>query len=81
MYCGFMFLGTYGNGSHLKSSDECTPCPAGKYCFGTSNKIWDDDCEAGYWCIQGAGQKAPDDNQTGRKCSAGYISSSDYYGR
>ena len=68
-----MISGTFGNGTHLKSSDECTPCPSGKYCSGKSNKIWDGDCEAGYWCVQGASQKAPTDGQTGDKCSRGYV--------
>ena len=66
-------IGTYGNGTHLKSSDECTPCPPGKYCSGRANNIWDGNCEAGYWCIRGASQKAPIDGETGQKCSPGYV--------
>jgi hypothetical protein len=73
MCVNVMFSGTYGNGTHLKSSDQCTPCPPGKYCSGKSNKIWDGNCEAGYWCVQGASEKAPTDGQTGDKCSPGYV--------
>lgn len=65
-------LGTFSNRTHLTSSDECTPCPPGKFCSGTANMIWDGDCSAGYWCIQGANQQAPTDGNTGRQCSPGY---------
>ena len=36
---------------------------------GKSNKIWDGYCEAGYWCIKGASEKASTDGDTGEKCS------------
>lgn len=75
----FMFSGTYSNKTHLKSSDQCTPCPSGKYCSGTSNKIWDGYCEAGYWCIQGASHKAPTDGVSGHHCSPGYGLSSCFF--
>ena len=59
--------------THIKKSEECADCPAGKYCEGTGNKIWSGDCSAGFHCIGRASTKTPTDGVTGVVCPKGLV--------
>jgi hypothetical protein len=42
--------GTYGVEEGYDSPSDCTDCPAGSYCAGSSNSYPTGECEAGYYC-------------------------------
>lgn len=54
--------GTFGNGSMLTSSSECSVCIAGRYCSGG---VLAGMCSAGYFCRFGASTPAPFVDTTG----------------
>lgn len=46
--------GTYGNSTGLRRSEDCSPCPGGKYCEGFANTEYTDLCDPGFYCIEKA---------------------------
>lgn len=46
--------GTFSTSEGVASSSECSPCPGGKYCATSGLQAPTGDCDAGYFCIQGA---------------------------
>lgn len=52
--------GTYGAASGLSSESECTPCEAGKYCFGKGLDQPSGPCRAGYYCAGSSKYPAPE---------------------
>jgi len=65
-------IGFYNN---WEGSDECYPCPAGKYCdeLGINSDVLKlKDCKQGYLCIEGATKPSPTDGTTGKMCDPGY---------
>lgn len=66
--------GTYDTGGGLYDSRGCTACTAGHYCplMGqTSVDTTNNQCDAGFYCIQGASRPEPTDETTGARCPAG----------
>ncbi|GIQ81354.1 hypothetical protein KIPB_002301, partial [Kipferlia bialata] len=46
-------LATYSTSSGLSSQDQCTLCPAGKYCPRGQSDLSSFDCPTGYYCPEG----------------------------
>lgn len=63
--------GTYGDRAGLSNAVECTDCPSGKYCASEGLSSWTGDCDAGYFCMGKAEEKAPNDMITGMMCPTG----------
>ncbi|KAJ8035012.1 hypothetical protein HOLleu_22086 [Holothuria leucospilota] len=63
--------GTYGNSTGLRRSEDCSPCPGGKYCEGFANTEYTDLCDPGFYCIEKAYTSAPADGVTGGLCPPG----------
>lgn len=63
--------GTFNAGTGLKAESECTPCTAGKFCETPGLSAPTGDCQAGYYCIEGAWIATPMDGTTGNICSVG----------
>lgn len=40
-------MGTFNNKTHLKSAEECTPCPGGYYCDELGQTTYHKKCSAG----------------------------------
>ena len=68
-----LLIGTYGDRVGLSNATECTDCPSGKYCESAGLSTWTGDCDAGYFCIGKAEEKAPNDMLTGMICPTGII--------
>ena len=51
--------GTYGSAAGLVQQEDCTDCPAQKYCHSGAIQ---GDCEAGYFCKGGSDSATPDAN-------------------
>ena len=49
----------------LKSPDECTPCPGGKYCEMGNQVTVTGDCSEGYYCLPGSSTKEPNSTHGG----------------
>lgn len=47
-------VGTYGKTDTLKSIDECSDCPPGKFCDSEGLMNYTGLCDAGYWCYSKA---------------------------
>lgn len=66
-----ILAGTFNDKTQRRSVDECTDCPAGKFCQGEGNDYWTDDCSTGFYCIGGADNMSPNDGVTGIICPKG----------
>ena len=64
-------IGKLGLENGLEAEADCTPCTPGKYCASTGLSVPTDDCQAGYYCTQGASLPAPTDGVTGDICANG----------
>ena len=65
-------IGTFSNSTNLKDDLDCTLCSPGKYCDTIGLTEPTGDCDAGYYCIEGATSAAPvDDLPRGDICTAG----------
>jgi len=67
-------VGTYSDAVNNPDSRSCTKCPSGFYCgskgmIGTS--LTGQECDAGFYCIEGATRPDPTDGITGKICPAG----------
>lgn len=60
--------------TNLGDSRSCPKCPEGYYCGskGMTAVTTDDECDAGFWCLEGALEPDPTDGITGLKCPKGY---------
>ena len=47
-------IGTYGNSTRLRRSQECTPCPGGQFCDGLGLPRPRGLCDAGFFCREKA---------------------------
>ncbi|XP_026191646.1 uncharacterized protein LOC34621619 [Cyclospora cayetanensis] len=54
----------------LVSKDQCTPCPAGKFCSIASLATPSGNCEPGFICYGMAETPTPTDGKTGENISA-----------
>ena len=52
-------VGTYGSRSSLISEDECSPCPARKFCAAEGLKAPSGNCSAGFYCTGGSVSATP----------------------
>ena len=53
--------GTYGNTTGLRRPDDCTPCPPGSYCATEGLTGPTEECDEGYYCLEGSSSPAPAD--------------------
>ena len=51
--------GTYSNSLGLNSSQQCTACSPGNYCFEAGLSIPTGQCAAGFFCVHGARSSTP----------------------
>lgn len=66
--------GTYNPTTGATDSRDCTACPAGRYCPYMGQTAVDDtnhQCDAGYFCREGASRPEPTDGITGNECPEG----------
>eukprot|EP01135_Chromosphaera_perkinsii_P006890 Nk52_evm45s621 gene=Nk52_evmTU45s621 len=63
--------GTYGATLGLRRSQECTPCPGGKFCLGLGASVPTGNCDAGFYCISKASASSPPNDITGGLCPKG----------
>ena len=64
--------GTYGNFTNLVSSDECTACPPGMFCYGDLLIRPTPPCSPGFFCTLSAFSPTPIDGITGNICPIGH---------
>ena len=65
--------GTYSNTTGLTSQGDCTPCDVGKYCGTTGLEAPTGDCDAGFYCLEGASvPNNPTADSTGGPCPVGH---------
>ncbi|OEH77175.1 cast domain-containing protein [Cyclospora cayetanensis] len=64
-------VGTFSNEVGLVSKDQCTPCPAGKFCSIASLATPSGNCEPGFICYGMAETPTPTDGKTGDMCPPG----------
>lgn len=64
-------MGFFGNNTNVRRSDECSPCPGGKYCSGRGQTEPTGLCDAGFYCREKAHSSSPPQGLTGGLCPAG----------
>lgn len=66
-------IGTFSTNLNNADSRSCTKCSTGHYCGskGMTSVGVDDECDAGFYCIEGATRPDPIDGITGKICPAG----------
>ena len=66
--------GTYSSASGLANITQCTPCTGGYYCNIENTTMETGQCDAGYYCRQGAESATPSPSLTGDAdiCPEGY---------
>lgn len=71
--------GTFGNRTGLRAKSECTNCLAGHYCQTPALKTVTGQCDAGYFCLQGAETSTPPDDTTNNPKWFGECPEGGYY--
>ncbi|EDV25654.1 uncharacterized protein TRIADDRAFT_55968 [Trichoplax adhaerens] len=73
--------GTFRNQDGAASVSDCQPCSTGKFCSGTGNIVESGDCDAGFYCVEGASSPVPESDvknngpcPAGKYCSVGTTS-------
>lgn len=66
--------GHYNNRTHADALEDCRKCPGGQYCEEDGLTWPSGPCDAGYYCIEGAVYRNPDNNSdTGGPCPPGHF--------
>eukprot|EP00826_Nyctotherus_ovalis_P040470 TRINITY_DN3998_c0_g4_i3.p1 TRINITY_DN3998_c0_g4~~TRINITY_DN3998_c0_g4_i3.p1 ORF type:complete len:803 (+),score=116.19 TRINITY_DN3998_c0_g4_i3:2604-5012(+) len=60
--------GTYSQELNLYDSQDCAPCPAGKYCPKRGLTEATEPCDEGFYCVGGSKRPEPTDKITGDLC-------------
>jgi hypothetical protein len=65
-------IGTYSDMTGLASPEECFPCPVGKACTVEGLNAPDEECAAGYYCIEKAKSPNTVESKSVEECGKGY---------
>lgn len=68
-YVIFCVEGIYNNWFGVNNIFICFLCIVGKYCFGTGRVLFNDDCDMGWYCVEGFIVF----QTSGSQCLAGYM--------